>query len=234
MSFFFQSKVGQGVEYLDEEESRHCVKVMRRQVGDEIRVADGQGYFYKAQITEARPRRCVFRVLESQKVDPDPFYIHIALSPTKNNDRNEWFVEKATELGVHRISFILCDHSERRVLKTERLEKKAVAAMKQSQRAYLPQLHPLTDIGALLRESEEAEKFIAYLDEEPPVHLTKLASPRKTYLVLIGPEGDFSPSEVETALQQNCQTVSLGPHRLRTETAGMAACHMLHLLNQMA
>ncbi|MFP4090128.1 MAG: 16S rRNA (uracil(1498)-N(3))-methyltransferase [Cyclobacteriaceae bacterium] len=234
MTIFYQPEVQQGIHELDQEESRHCVKVLRKQEGDMIQIADGRGYFYQARITFANARQCKFEILHTEKIAADPFRIHIAISPTKNNERTEWFVEKAVEMGVHRISFLLCENSERRVLKTDRLEKKVISAMKQAQQAYLPEIRPLLKFNELVKSTDEAEKFIAYLGEEPSPYLARAAKPGTSYLVLIGPEGDFSPEEVQTALNAGFKPVSLGNSRLRTETAGIAACHTLQLVQLMS
>ena len=230
MSFFFQPKVQQGVLELDREESRHCVKVLRKQKGDRIKITDGKGYFYEASVSKADPKACGFEVINQEYVEPDPFHIHVALAPTKNLDRTEWFVEKAVEIGVHKISFILCDNSERKVLKTERLIRKAVSAMKQAQRSRLPQMHELISFQKLVQRQNAGYQLVAYLDDEPSKTLVEAVEPESDYLVLIGPEGDFSNAEIELARQQGFTTISLGNSRLRTETAGIAACHTLQLI----
>ncbi|WKN32093.1 16S rRNA (uracil(1498)-N(3))-methyltransferase [Porifericola rhodea] len=231
MFIFFQPDITEGAHYLDREESKHCVKVLRKQSGDSIRIADGKGSFYEAVISEAHDKKCTFEVRQKDHQPKDNFHIHIALSPTKNIDRTEWFVEKAIEIGVHKISFLLCEHSERKVLKSERLERKAISAMKQSQHAYLADIQPLISFDDFVKaEAEGSQKFIAYLGEEPSPQLVHAAQPAKSYTVLIGPEGDFSPKEVDNAFNAGFEAVSLGNSRLRTETAGIAACHSLQLL----
>lgn len=231
MFIFYQPAIAEGEYYLDKEESRHCIKVLRKQEGDPIQIVDGKGTFYEAVITEANEKKCAFDITAQSLNPQDDFTIHIALSPTKNTDRTEWFVEKAVEIGVHRISFILCDNSERKILKLDRIERKAISAMKQSQHAYLPEIHPLISFQDFVKQQKaEAEKFIAYLGDEPGPQLINATQARRAYVVLIGPEGDFSPKEVQIAMENGFEAVSLGKSRLRTETAGIAACHSLQLL----
>jgi 16S rRNA (uracil1498-N3)-methyltransferase len=230
MFIFYQPEIKAGVLELDREESRHCIKVLRKKEGDAIRLTDGKGFFYEAVISDANAKACGFEIASKEELRPDPFHIHIALAPTKNLDRTEWFVEKAIEIGVHRISFILCENAERKVLKTERLLRKAISAMKQSQQAYLPELGELTDFEAFVQQQKASHQLIAYLDEQARPYLINAVPPTSDYLVLIGPEGDFSDQEVEQAVARGYQPVSLGNSRLRTETAGIAACHSLQLL----
>lgn len=233
MFIFYQPSVSEGAHYLDRDESKHCVKVLRKQEGDQIQIVDGKGNFYEAGITLANDKKCEFKILKQTTHTQDDFSIHIALSPTKNMDRTEWFVEKAVEIGIHQISFILCEHSERNVLKMDRLERKAISAMKQSQHAYLPALHPLTKFKDFIHQQENethSDKFIAYLGDEPSPQLIHKAKAHQHYVVLIGPEGDFSQKEIEQAIQADFNPISLGNSRLRTETAGLAACHSLQIL----
>lgn len=230
MNLFYQPRIPQGISYLDADESRHCVKVLRHTVGDLLRITDGQGFFYDAVITKADDRQCIFRITEKIVQPLRDFTIHIAVSPTKNADRIEWFVEKAVEFGVDTISIVECENTERTYLKKERLEKVAVSAMKQSLKATLPRIEGLLSFQNILG-SNATEKFIAYVDQQNPDHLQTMATSGKHYLVLIGPEGDFSADELNAALQNGFKKVSLGPSRLRTETAGLAACHILNLIN---
>ncbi len=230
MNLFYQPLLPDQL-YLDEEESRHCVKVLRIRNGEAIRITDGRGSFYDAVITDASQKRCVFAIREQIPEQPRDYHIHIAIAPTKNPDRLEWFVEKATELGVDRITFIRTEHSERVYLKKERLLRMAVSAMKQSLKPTLPDLSDLTDLPTLLEKCDEQERFIAFVDESNPLHLKDCAVKGKSYLILIGPEGDFSKGELEMATGKGFVKVSLGGSRLRTETAGMAACHILNLIN---
>ncbi len=198
--------------------------------GDDIQITDGQGVFYQAQIVSIDSKKCVFKINAHEKIPAKNFRIHIAIAPTKNTDRIEWFVEKAVEIGVHEISFILCKNSERKVLNLERIEKIAVSAMKQSQQPWMPILHPLQPLRDILSQPAD-EKFICYVDSTNPIHLKAIAKPNKNYLVLIGPEGDFANEELNAALQAGFEKVSLGENRLRTETAGLVASQAFQFVN---
>ena len=220
---------------LPSDESRHCVKVLRQQPGDSLTVVDGRGTFYEGTITQAHPKACAFDIVRSWS-EPVPSYsIHLAIAPTKNLDRTEWLVEKAVEIGVNELSFIRCDHSERRVLKTDRLLKKAIAAMKQSGRATLPVVHELQPLERFLAQDNSAkslQQFMAYVNPDNPHHLAHAARSGSSYVILVGPEGGFSQQEVAHAKDSKYSIVSLGPYRLRTETAGLMACATLQLVNQ--
>lgn len=231
MNLFYQPHIPEGIHYLDAEEARHCVKVLRKKSGDLIRLTDGKGAFYEAVLLKTDDRQCTFQIEQKINVPSPAHYIHLAISPTKNPDRIEWFIEKAIELGIDRISLMECEHTERSYVKTDRLEKVAVSAMKQSLKATLPQIASLSAFSGIVSSAQESERFIAYVDEANPRHLKDAATKGASYLVLIGPEGDFSKEELDHALQQGFQKVSLGKSRLRTETAGLAACHILDLIN---
>lgn len=230
MILFYQPQIPQGVFHLDEDESKHCVKVLRKKPGDSIDLTDGSGSFYKAIIQDADSRKCVFTITETRQQGSRPFHLHIAISPTKNADRIEWFVEKAVEFGVDEISLIECEHTERSYIRHDRLEKVAVSAMKQSLKAYLPKIHPLLSFPEII-ETKTRSKYIAYVDSSNPVHLMNAAKDSNDVIVLIGPEGDFSEEELQQAGKHGFQKVSLGSSRLRTETAGLAACHIINLLH---
>jgi 16S rRNA (uracil1498-N3)-methyltransferase len=232
MNLFYQPLIPEGINHLDAEESKHCVRVLRKTKGDSIHVTDGQGFFYQATITKADAHQCEFDITKKTAEQHRNYSIHIAISPTKNTDRLEWFVEKAVELGVDKITFIECKNTERPYLKLDRLEKVAVSAMKQSLRASTPVLQGLIKITDLLKSSTEKTKLIAYVDPLNNTHLKDFAKAQSSYLILIGPEGDFSSQELNLALEKDFIKVSLGPSRLRTETAGIAACHILNLVNQ--
>ena len=218
---------------LPEEESGHCVRVLRLGEGDQIQLTDGAGFFYKAAITQAHPKHCGVALLECWRQAPLwPFYVHIAVAPTKNMDRMEWFVEKATEIGIDAISCLNCRFSERREIKSVRLEKILVSAMKQSQKATLPRLEGMVDFNAFVARPFEGRKFIAHCAEGEKPLLRRLYHPGERALVLIGPEGDFSREEIALAESNGFEAISLGESRLRTETAALVACHTLHVLNQ--
>lgn len=240
MHLFYQpaeSGISDTGSYLTEDDSRHAIKTLRLGVGDVIAVTDGHGNRHAAVITQAESRRCAFRITHTQVISPRPFSVRICVAPTKNNDRIEWFVEKAVEVGVERISFFFGQHSERRALKLERLEKIAVAAMKQSLQSYLPQLDEAVSFAQLLKtvngpSPRQSGRFIAHLpDSDAPVHLAKAATPGDQYTILIGPEGDFSGTEIEQAVAVGFQMVTLGSNRLRTETAALTACQILNFVN---
>jgi 16S rRNA (uracil1498-N3)-methyltransferase len=231
VNLFFQPQIPQGILHLDPDESRHVVKVLRKKQGDQIRLTDGKGVFYDAVITNPDSHRCEFGIQKETDETPKSFNIHIAIAPTKNTDRMEWFVEKSVELGIDEITLIQCDHSERQHLKIERLQKVAISAMKQSLKAKLPAIHALTTFRNILLTSSATEKYIAYVDNENPHQLKNIIRPNTSYLVMIGPEGDFSAEEIMLAEERGFIKVGLGPSRLRTETAGLAACHILNLAN---
>jgi 16S rRNA (uracil1498-N3)-methyltransferase len=233
MQLFYQPQIKEGIHFLTEEESAHCVKVLRHKEGDVIHIVDGLGTFYEAKITSAHHKKCEFDILALKHEAPLHSNIHIAIAPTKNADRLEWFVEKATEIGIQEITLLQTEHSERKFQKTDRLEKKAVSAMKQSVKAYMPIINPLVDFKKFISDvPDQINKYIAYVDESLPDHLKDLAPTHASYCILIGPEGDFSPEEVVQAKIKNFKAVSLGKSRLRTETAAIYACTVLNLINE--
>ena len=220
---------------LGEEDSKHCVKVLRMAEGDTIEVVDGNGMLYTCRITMAHPKRCAIEVVESVKRLPHwGCRIVLGVAPTKNMDRMEWLVEKCVEMGVDRIIPLRCHNSERTVLKTERLKKIMVSAMKQSLKATLPQLDEMTPVEQVLAEPFDGMRCIAYCDELLPREerqtLVGTYRPGQDVMVLIGPEGDFSPEEVKAARDNGFVPVTLGDSRLRTETAGMVAVAFIHAM----
>jgi 16S rRNA (uracil1498-N3)-methyltransferase len=229
---FYQPQIASGALWLPEDESKHCIKVLRKTVGELITVVDGNGSFYECMITNPSPSRCEYNVQRTIPETIKSFNIHIAIAPTKNADRMEWFVEKATEVGVDTITLMECDHSERSFLKTDRLTKVAISAMKQSQKATLPVINSFTSFKSVIDQTTKGEKFIAFVDFENPTLLQKTATQSSDYTVLIGPEGDFSRQELQMAEQRGFAKVSLGTSRLRTETAGLIACCLLNSINQ--
>jgi len=231
-TFYYEDLPESGLFDLPEEESRHCTKVLRMQEGDRVRVVDGKGAEAVVQLHEVLKKKVVAELVELKREKQKGPFLHIAIAPTKNMDRMEWFVEKATEIGVDKISFIRCRYSERKELKMHRLEKIAVSAMKQSKRVFLPQLEALMDFDAVLADSLPQNRFIAYCPVDTTESLTTSFQKGEDIFVLIGPEGDFSDEEVEKALAAHCKAVSLGKARLRTETAGIVACHTFNLKNQ--
>lgn len=230
MNQFYQPAIANGIHHLNEDESRHAVKVLRMKAGDQLHITDGLGSFYHATISEADPRKCTFSILEKKSVLARKFSIAIALAPTKNIDRIEWFVEKAVELGIDQIHFMLCQNSERKTVNMERIEKIAISAMKQSGQAWLPTCTGIKPFQQILTISAD-QRFICFVDQLNPDQLNSLATVGKEYLVLIGPEGDFRDEELKQAMDHGFKKVSLGHNRLRTETAALAACHTLNLIN---
>lgn len=217
---------------LSNEESAHCVKVLRMKEGDELLLTDGVGGLYLAEVLQASPKSCLCSVKSKvPSYDNRDFRIHIAMAPTKNNARTEWFVEKAVEMGIDEISLIKTQHSERTVIKTERLEKVAVSAMKQSFKSFMPKINPLTDFKALIDSSTEEKKFMATCHGEERVKLREAYRKGESVIVLIGPEGDFSEEEAAYAREKGFLTLTLGEARLRTETAALYALQGVHFIN---
>lgn len=215
------------------EEGQHCIKVLRKKEGDEIFLTDGKGCFYDAAIIQANPKHCIVNIINTiQQSKGWNFNLQIAFAPTKNIDRIEWFAEKATEIGIDRFSPLLCQHSERKEIKAQRIEKILISAMKQSQKALLPQLDDMISFSEFIRQEFDGQKFIAHCYSQEKSLLKDVYQKGKDALILIGPEGDFSEKEVEEALDKGFKPISLGESRLRTETAALVACHTMHLLNQ--
>lgn len=232
MQLFYQPDLDINTPFLDPEESRHAVKVLRLIAGKTITVTNGKGSLFECEIEEAHHKKTTLNILKETKISPSPTYRHIAIAPTKNLDRLEWFVEKAVEFGVDELSFILCQNSERKVLKTERLFKKAISAMKQSIKAYMPKINDLQKLKSFIETCDAEAKHIAYVDFSNPDKLSANIQAGQNNLVLIGPEGDFDEKEVTMALNAGFNKVSLGDARLRTETAGLAAVHLLNIFGK--
>ena len=221
---------------LPESDSQHCVRVLRKQEGDVIEVIDGRGTRYTCRIVEAHAKRTRLEIIGREKVDK--FWrgnITIAVAPTKHIDRMEWLVEKATEVGFNEFVPLLCRYSERRELKRERLEKTAVSAMKQSLKAALPEVREMTPFRKFVEQySSVAQKFVAYCTDDGERRLlSRSFRPGADAVVLIGPEGDFSPEEIQAAVDAGFQPISLGDARLRTETAALTALETLHIISQL-
>lgn len=217
---------------LPEEEAGHCLRVLRLTVGDEIMLTDGKGCFYRAAISAATGKRCQVKV--NEVIPQEPFWkghLHLAMAPTKNMDRIEWFVEKATEIGFDELSFLNCRFSERKVIKTERIEKIVVSAIKQSLKARKPVVNEMVDFGRFMQREFAGRKFIAHCYEGEKPLLKDVLQPGEDAVVLIGPEGDFSREEVEKAEAMGFRSISLGKSRLRTETAALVAVHTMNLFN---
>jgi 16S rRNA (uracil1498-N3)-methyltransferase len=232
MQLFYTPDIANNPE-LPEEEARHVVRVLRLTEGDTIDLTDGKGCFYRAVIEQAHPKHCLVSIAETiTQPRAWPFFLHIAVAPTKNMDRLEWFAEKATEIGIDAITCLNCRYSERREVKTERLEKILVSAMKQSLKSNLPKLTGMTDFKQFIKQPFDGKKFIAHCEPGDKALLKTICKPGEKVLILIGPEGDFSTEEIELAINEGFTAISLGESRLRTETAALVACQTIHFINQ--
>ncbi len=217
---------------LPEDESSHCIRVLRKKEGDCIFITDGKGHFFDAVITEPHAKHCTVNILQTiDESKPWNNKIHIAFAPTKNMDRVEWFAEKATEIGIDHITPLLCRYSERKEIKLPRIEKILVSAIKQSQKAYLPVLDNMIGFSSFIKQPFDGRKFIAHCYPFEKQSLKSIYQPGEDVLILIGPEGDFSEKEVAEALEYGFEPISLGESRLRTETAALVACHTIHIIN---
>ncbi len=215
------------------DESKHIVKVLRKKEGDILNITNGKGLLIHAEIIKADIKQCLVLVNSIEKQPPPPYYLHLIVAPTKMNDRYEWFLEKAMEIGVHEITPIICDHSERKVVKLNRFERVLQSAMKQSLHSRMPQLNEPASFTNFINQETKGLKFIAHCEEEAEKsYLQNKIIPGETVNILIGPEGDFSRNEIESALEKGWNAVSLGDSRLRTETAAIVACHTAALINQ--
>ena len=223
-----------GLRYmLNEEESSHAIRVLRLKTGDVITLVDGRGGLYAARIVETSHKRCETEVFEQQaEYGKRPYRLHIGISPTKNIDRFEWFVEKATEIGIDEITPLLCEHSERKHVNSERLQRVIVAAMKQSKKAYLPQMNEMITFEKWLKIQTISNCYIAHCNDGDKQTLKTAYLAGQDAIIAIGPEGDFSEYEVSQALECGFTGISLGESRLRTETAGIVACHSVNFLNE--
>lgn len=220
--------------HLTQEESHHATRVLRLRAGDPIELTDGKGSCCTCELTSNEERAAGFKISRINKIPRRPFFIHLAIAPTKNIDRMEWLVEKCTEIGVDKITFVLCKTSERPSVPVERLQKLAISAMKQSRQAWLPELVDMVDFKNFMEGVSEDQRFIAHVDNSNPDHLVEAVKPKGSSVILVGPEGDFTSGELTLALEQGFQKVSLGPNRLRTETAGVFAVAVMNLSNSRA
>lgn len=219
--------------FLTEEESKHAIRVMRLEVGSAVQLIDGKGGLYTAEIIDAHPKRTILQIKNTtQGYNRRNHYLHIAIAPTKNMERLEWFLEKATEIGIDEISLIICQRSERKEAKTERLNKIITAAIKQSLKAYHPKLNEVMPLAELLGKPFDGQKFMAHCEDSEKVTLASTLQKHSRYLILIGPEGDFSTNEIDMALQNGFNAITLGESRLRTETAALEACFEVNFLNR--
>ena len=234
MHIFYTPDISQNTYTLNEEESKHCVRVLRLSKGTVVNLVDGVGGFYTAEIKDDHPKKVTLSIINVEtEFHKRNHYLHIAVAPTKNIDRMEWFLEKATELGIDEITPIITDRSERRVVKDDRLNKVITAAVKQSIKAYHPKLNEAISFDDFLKQPFDGQQLIAHcIDNQQKRYISGLVQPHEKYLVLIGPEGDFTPEEVDLALNKGFKPLTLGENRLRTETAALAVCFEINYLNR--
>lgn len=233
MHLFYTPEISAEYFTLNEEESKHCIKVLRLQNGDEVSLVDGRGGFFTASILDPHPKRTLLKIIgTTREYGKRNHYLHIAIAPTKNIERTEWFVEKATEIGVDEISLIISDRSERKEVKPERLRKVITSAVKQSIKAYHPVLNDPVPFQKFIKGEHQVQKYIAHCMDGQKKSLKEEVSLHSEYLIMIGPEGDFSAPEVEAALKSGFTAVTLGESRLRTETAALEACFEINFLNR--
>lgn len=235
MQLFYHPTISEATKEIpfDKEESRHIVKVLRMKDGDTFKITNGKGSFFSAEMINANPKGCLVKILSEEMQQPLPYQLHLAVAPTKLNDRYEWFLEKATEIGISEITPVICDHSERKVIKPERYEKILQSAMKQSLKAYLPVLNKAVPYQDFINSEKATDslKYMAHCEETNKKSLKAVLLPNEKVTILIGPEGDFSSEEIALAKANGFVPVSLGESRLRTETAAIVACHSVAFIN---
>lgn len=234
MQLFYNPEISEDAEtfFFDREESKHIIKVLRKKEGDNLFVTNGLGFLFKTEITLASDSKCHVKIISCEKGEPLKYQLHLAVAPTKMNDRFEWFLEKATEIGVTEITPIICDHSERKIIKTDRFDKIIQSAMKQSLHYYLPKLNEPIALKDFLKQENKGLNLIAHCEETDKKSLKDVVQPNQDVTILIGPEGDFSEKEIKLALENNYLAVMLGNTRLRTETAAVVACHSVAFINE--
>ncbi|OFY85549.1 MAG: 16S rRNA (uracil(1498)-N(3))-methyltransferase [Bacteroidetes bacterium RIFCSPLOWO2_12_FULL_35_15] len=236
MHLFYTPDITTNTYLLNEEESRHAIRVLRLHIGDKIQLIDGKGGLYVAEIIDDNQKHCSVRITDTKtEFLKRDWYLQIAIAPTKNMDRLEWFIEKATEIGINEISLINCNKSERTIVKAERLNKVAISAIKQSMKAYLPKINDVVDLKKFIISTKDfdGQKFIAHChDREILPHIKTFYKSKENVIILIGPEGDFSIDEIKLALENGYKEISLGESRLRTETAALYACTAANILNE--
>lgn len=236
MQLFFNQNITTETKQItfEKEESRHIVRVLRKKEGDVLHITNGKGFLFSVEISIANDKRCLATIIkQEEKLNNRDYYLHVAIAPTKNNDRLEWFLEKATEIGIDEITPIICDNSERKVVKIERLSKIVQSAMKQSLQFTLPKLNNPIKFSDFIKQDFIEETFIAHCEEGSEKKLLKnIAAPNSKYTILIGPEGDFSTKEIEKSLTSKFIPISLGENRLRTETAGINVVQSIAFIHQ--
>ena len=233
MQLFYTPDITNEKSYtLSESESKHAIRVLRLKIDDNLTLVDGKGNFYNAEVTSDNAKKCEVAITKTTTENSSKPNLHIALAPTKNNDRTEWFIEKCTEIGITEVTPILCKHSERKKIKQERFLKTAISAMKQSLKATLPKIDELTSFNEIVNQSFDGEKYIAHCYEENQKHFKDIYQKGENTLILIGPEGDFSQEEVALAIDKGFEPITFGESRLRTETAGIVACTAFNIMNE--
>lgn len=233
MQLFYNPNINESLNsfIFDKDESKHIIKVLRKQEGDILHVTNGLGFLFITEIALASDTKCTVNIISFVKQEASNFHLHLAVAPTKMNERYEWFLEKATEIGIHEITPIICDHSERKVIKIDRYQKIIESAMKQSLHCYLPKLNDPILLKDFLKKDFKGQKFIAHCEESNKKSFKSQIIAKEDVTLLIGPEGDFSVKEIEMALNNKYNPISLGETRLRTETAALVACHSVVFVN---
>jgi len=216
------------------EESKHIVKVLRKKEGDTLYITNGLGLLFTGVITFSTPNKCIIALHKKELQPPRDYKLHLAVAPTKMNDRYEWFLEKATEIGIDEITPILCDHSERKLIKPDRFERILQSAMKQSLQYYLPKLNPMIPFAEFIAQNKKDQLLIAHCEPSKKQAIQEVLKLRSNITLLIGPEGDFSPKEIESAFKKGYTPVTLGNNRLRTETAAIVSCNIISFLNHIS
>ncbi|PBJ08997.1 16S rRNA (uracil(1498)-N(3))-methyltransferase [Flavobacterium sp. ACN6] len=234
MQLFFNPNIDETTQSFsfDKEESRHIIKVLRKKDSDILHVTNGSGLLFETQITLASDNKCIVEVLSISNAEKPKFHLHLAVAPTKMNDRFEWFLEKATEIGIQEITPIFCDRSERKVINKDRFEKIILSAMKQCNESFLPKLNEAISFKEFVKKQHQGLQLIAHCEETDKKSLKEVLQPNENVTILIGPEGDFSEKEIALALENNYKPVTLGNTRLRTETAAIVACHSVVFFNE--
>lgn len=233
MHVFYAPDISGNTYQLNEEESKHASRVLRLQLGDEVILTDGKGNWMTSEIVDAHPKRCLVKIKNINSDYPrHPYRLQMAVAPTKNISRFEWFLEKSTEVGIDTITPLLSDHSERKEVKTSRLNKVITAAMKQSLKAWHPLLEEITKFDQFINQDFDGVKLIAWCEADKSDRIENFVHKGENALILIGPEGGFSPDEISKAIEKGFQTVSISQSRLRTETAAIVACNSLAFINQ--
>lgn len=234
MQLFYNPNIDENTPQISfsKDESKHIVKVLRKNSGDQLHITNGKGWLFIAEIINADIKNCVASIISKAFEPARNYKVHLAVAPTKMNDRYEWFLEKATEIGVDTITPIICDHSERKVIKMDRFEKILQSAMKQALHYYMPELQEAVSFNDFINQPFNGQKFIAHCEETERNSLKNALLPQNDVLILIGPEGDFSPNEIKAAIALGFKPVTLGNTRLRTETAAIVACHSVAFSNE--